>query len=166
MLRNACEDLREEFDLLSTERMNIANKNFLPKYADARENPSRKVLIFFLKCSLFCSLACIFHQYFQGSYKISALKMQYEIFVSTQWLDLKLRKLKFEEKVCFAMTVSLRLENLILQIQKKLGIFSEVKELRSKISDLKVKISTTTKGIPVNLIEVRMNVTVQFKHLK
>ena len=48
MLRNACEDLREEFDLLSTERMNIANKNFLPKYADARENPSRKVLIFFL----------------------------------------------------------------------------------------------------------------------
>ena len=43
MLRNACEDLREEFDLLSTERMNIANKNFLPKYADARENPSRKV---------------------------------------------------------------------------------------------------------------------------
>ena len=44
MLRNACEDLREEFDLLSTERMNIVNKNFLPKYADARENPSRKVV--------------------------------------------------------------------------------------------------------------------------
>ena len=37
--------------------------------------------------------------FIQGSYKISALKMQYEIFVSTQWLDLKLRKLKFEEKV-------------------------------------------------------------------
>ena len=39
--------------------------------------------------------------FIQGSYKISALKMQYEIFVSTQWLDLKLRKLKFEEKVYF-----------------------------------------------------------------
>ena len=115
MLRNACEDLREEFDLLNSERINIANKNFLPKYADARENPSRKVLwsirinslfllIGFYNCKdkvdmhafmhlnkLFCS---------QGNYKISALKMQYEIFVSTQWLDLKLRKLNFEEKVC------------------------------------------------------------------
>ena len=52
MLKNACEDLREEFDLLNSERMNIANKNFLPKYADARENPSRKVLLHFSRGSL------------------------------------------------------------------------------------------------------------------
>ena len=60
MLRNACEDLRDEFDLLSTERMNIANRNFLPKYADARENPSRKVFSFFSKnfIILFISIYC------------------------------------------------------------------------------------------------------------
>ena len=36
----------------------------------------------------------------QGSYKINALKMQYELVFLTQRLDVKLRSLKFEEKVC------------------------------------------------------------------
>ena len=66
MLRNACEDLREEFDLLSTERMNIANKNFLPKYADARENPSRKVLSFFPKIFIFLFISIYCSEVFLG----------------------------------------------------------------------------------------------------
>ena len=61
--------------------------------------------------------------------------MQYEIFCSTQWLENKLRRLEFEKK-------------------KKTEVIKEVSGLRKKISDLKVNISTITKGIPIMAIEV------------
>ena len=61
--------------------------------------------------------------------------MQYEIFCSTQWLENKWRRLEFEKK-------------------KKTEVIKEVSGLRKKISDLKVNISTITKGIPIMAIEV------------
>ena len=61
--------------------------------------------------------------------------MQYEIFCSNQWLENKLRRLEFEKK-------------------KKTEVIKEVSGLRKKISDLKVNISTITKGIPIMAIEV------------
>lgn len=61
--------------------------------------------------------------------------MQYEIFCSTQWLENKLRSLEFEKK-------------------KKMEVIKEVSGLRKQISDLKVNISTITKGVPIMAIEV------------
>ena len=61
--------------------------------------------------------------------------MQYEIFCSTQWLENKLRSLEYEKK-------------------KKMEVIKEVSGLRKQISDLKVNISTITKGIPIMAIEV------------
>ena len=61
--------------------------------------------------------------------------MQYEIFCSTQWLENKLRSLEYEKK-------------------KKMEVIKEVSGLRKQISDLKVNISTITKGVPIMAIEV------------
>ena len=60
--------------------------------------------------------------------------MQYEIFCSTQWLENKLMGLEFEKK-------------------KKTEVIKEVSGLRKNISDLKVNISTITKGMPIMAIE-------------
>ena len=44
LLKNACLDLREEFDEYQSERLNLICKSYLPKYrSNSREIPSRKV---------------------------------------------------------------------------------------------------------------------------
>ena len=48
MLKNACTDLREEFEEFNTERLAMVGRKFFPKYADAREFPSKKVKLLVL----------------------------------------------------------------------------------------------------------------------
>ena len=60
MLKNACTDLREEFDEFNTERLAMVGRKFFPKYSDAREFPSKKVKSFSL--SVFTAIKCTFRQ--------------------------------------------------------------------------------------------------------
>merc|ERR1712110_102911 len=114
LLKNACLDLREEFDEYQSERLNLICKSSLPKTRNNnREIPSRK-----------------------ASYKINALKIQYEIFQLSQWLAYKSNRMEHEKK-------------------RRVKILKEVRALRKTISNLKVNISTTTKGLPFTVIEVR-----------
>merc|ERR1712150_182970 len=114
LLKNACLDLREEFDEYQSERLNLICKSYLPKCRNnSRDIPSRK-----------------------ASYKINALKIQYEIFQLSQWLAYKSKRMEHEKK-------------------RRVKILKEVRALRKTISNLKVNISTTTKGLPFTVIEVR-----------
>ena len=45
MLQNVCVDLREEFEAYNTMRASTISKKLLPKFADAREIPSKKVIL-------------------------------------------------------------------------------------------------------------------------
>ena len=45
MLQNVCVDLREEFQAYNTMRASTISKKLLPKFADAREIPSKKVIL-------------------------------------------------------------------------------------------------------------------------
>ena len=61
MLKNACTDLREEFEEFNTERLAMVGRKFFPKYSDAREFPSKKVNKV-LVILVYTAIKCLFRQ--------------------------------------------------------------------------------------------------------
>ena len=90
-------------------------------------------------------------KYLQGNYRIQAVKAQCEIrALEKQLLLAHMRAdLETEESVSSSLwSVD------ILMIQKRCQTMEEVKKLRKEISELKIKISTITKGVPFSRIDV------------
>ncbi|XP_023337885.1 uncharacterized protein LOC111708668 isoform X2 [Eurytemora carolleeae] len=110
-LEQVCSALREELDEQHKKRLESFEIKMKPIII--RDGPSQK-----------------------ANYKISAAKIQYDIFAISQRLRHTSLRCEHEEK-------------------RREMVEREVRLLRDKISDLKIQISTITKGIPMSKIELR-----------
>ena len=88
----------------------------------------------------------------QGNYRIQAVKAQCEIRSLEKQLHLAHMRADLEAEESLRPTHSEVIHTLFLQ--KRCQTVEEVKKLRKEISELKIKISTITKGVPFSQIDV------------
>ena len=125
-LEQVCSALREELEHQNQQRMDALNKKFIPLVVT--DEPSRKVtLVEQFACS---DVICV-----QANFKISAMRILYELHT------LKQRR----------AYMNLRAE---IEQSGRVKVEKEVRKLREKISDLKVQITSITKGIPISQWDV------------
>ena len=92
---------------------------------------------------------------FQGNFKIQGARVTYDIYSMMLLLrDTTFRAEREGKVMFFYLKITSHIFNEVF-LQKRSQVEAEVKYLRDAISQLKVSISTITKGVSMSKIEVR-----------